>query len=167
MVLIDERPKEVDAKEVPGHWEGDLLIGKNRQSQLGVLRERKTAYTLLIPLKDRSAETVREAFAKAINRLPEHLRKSMTYDQGREMAQHKLLTKQTNMKVYFAHPASPWEKAGVENTNGLLRQYFPKGTDFKTIEESEYQRIQKEFNERPRKKLNWNNPALVFAKLLR
>ncbi len=167
MVLIDQRPKSAEGRAVPGHWEGDLIIGKNRQSQIGVLRERKTIATILIPLKDRTAKTVRSAFAREINKLPMYLRKSLTYDQGCEMAEHKQFTEQTKMKVYFAHPASPWEKGGIEHTNGLIRQYFPKGTDFRRVKTWEIRKAQRELNGRPRKALNFETPAEVFSRLLR
>ncbi len=167
MVLIDERPKEIEKRIVPGHWEGDLIIGKNRQSALGVLLERKTRFTLLVPLKDRKAETIRKEFGKAIIKLPKELRKTLTYDQGREMAEHKGLTLDTGIKVFFAHPASPWEKGSTENTNGLLRQYFPKGTDFNKIETKEIRFAQRQLNERPRAVLKYYTPSEVFKSLLR
>lgn len=167
MLSIEERPAEVADRIVPGHWEGDLLIGKNRQSALGSLVERTTRTTILIPLKNRTAETVRKAFAKEAKKLPAQMRLSMTYDQGREMAEHKLFTKETQMQVYFAHPASPWERGTNENTNGLIRQFFPKGTDFSKISRREVKRVQHLLNGRPRKVLNWATPYDVFHQLLR
>ena len=133
MLSIEERPKEIAGRIIPGHWEGDLLVGKNRQSYLGSLVERTTRTTILIPLKNKTAEEVRKAFAKEAKKLPVQMRGSMTYDQGAEMAQHKLFTKATKMQVYFCHPASPWERGTNENTNGIIRQFFPKGTDFSKI----------------------------------
>lgn len=167
MLSIEERPREVADRIVPGHWEGDLLIGKNRQSALGSLVERTTRTTILVPLVNRTAETVRKAFAKEAKKLPLHMRLSMTYDQGREMAEHKLFTKDTQMQVYFAHPASPWERGTNENTNGLVRQFFPKGTDFSTISRRAVKHVQHLLNGRPRKVLHWATPYEVFNKLLR
>lgn len=167
MALIDERPAEAAERIVPGHWEGDLLIGKNRQSELGSLVERTTRKTILVPLQNREAEHVRLAFAKAFNRLPKHTRRTLTYDQGREMADHEMLTRKTNVKVYFAHKASPWERGTNENTNGLIRQFFPKGTDFSKISRREVKRVEHLLNGRPRKVLNWKTPDEVFNQLLR
>lgn len=167
MLSIEERPAEVADRTVPGHWEGDLLVGKNRQSFLGSLVERTTRTTILIPLKNKHAAEVRRAFAKAAKKIPAHLRRSMTYDQGKEMAEHKLFTRATTMQVYFAHPASPWERGTNENTNGLVRQFFPKGTDFSKISRREVKHVQHLLNGRPRKVLHWATPYEVFNKLLR
>ncbi len=167
MVMIDARPPEIMSRAVPGHWEGDLIIGKNRQSALGTLVERKTRFAILVALKGRTAEEVRKAFAKEINKLPQHLKLSLTYDQGREMAEHKLLTRDTKMQVYFCHPASPWERGTNENTNGLVRQFFPKGTDFNTIKPKEIKRAQHLLNGRPRKTLDFETPYEVYQKVLR
>jgi transposase, IS30 family len=165
MISIEERPKEVEERTVPGHWEGDLLIGRNRQSALGTLVERTTRTTLLIKLKRRDALTVRKAFARKAKRLPSEMKLSMTYDQGREMAQHRLFTKETRMKVYFAHPASPWERGTNENTNGLIRDFFPKGTDFNKVPLREIKHVQHLLNGRPRNVLNWDTPYEAFQKL--
>ena len=162
MISIEERPKEVETRTVPGHWEGDLLIGRNRQSALGSLVERTTRATLLVRLRKRDALTVRRAFARKAQRLPTEMRVSMTYDQGREMAQHRLFTKETQMRVYFAHPASPWERGTNENTNGLIRDFFPKGTDFNEVPLREIKRVQHLLNGRPRKVLGWNTPYETF-----
>lgn len=168
MVLIDERPKEVMDRLVPGHWEGDLMIGGGRtQSALGTLIERRTRFAILVPLKNKTSEEVRKQFAREMLKVPAALRKTLTYDQGTEMAQHTLFTKQTKMKVYFAHPQSPWERATNENTNGLVRQYFPKGTDFRTVSRAEIKRVQKLLNTRPRKTLGWKTPQEAMQKLLR
>jgi len=167
MVLIDERPQEVATREIPGHWEGDLLIGRNRQSQLGSLTERTTRKAILVPLESREAEEVRNAFAREFNRIPERTRLTLTYDQGREMADHQALTKRTSVRVYFAHRASPWERGTNENTNGLIRQFFPKGTDFSKVSRREVKRVEKLLNGRPRKVLNWKTPDEVFNQLLR
>lgn len=167
MISIEERPKEVADRTVPGHWEGDLIVGKNRQSYLGTLVERTTRTVILIPLKNKSAEVVRKAFAKEAKKLPNQMRLSMTYDQGREMAQHKLFTRDTQMQVYFAHPASPWERGTNENTNGLIRQFFPKGTDFHKVSRREVKHVQHLLNGRPRKTLHWQTPYEEFNKLFR
>jgi IS30 family transposase len=167
MVLIDERPREVDDRLVPGHWEGDLIIGGAiAQSALGTLTERTTRFTLLVPLKNKTAAEVRKQFAKEIKRLPKELRLSLTYDQGREMAEHKRFTMETEMKVYFAHPRSPWERGTNENTNGLIRQYFPKGIDFTKISRAEIKKAQRSLNTRPRKTLGWKTPQEAMRELL-
>jgi len=168
MLSIEERPSEVADRCVPGHWEGDLIIGgQKEQTALGTLVERTTRTVILVPLKSKKAVDVRKAFAKEIKKLPKELRLTLTYDQGREMAQHKLFTKETEMKVYFAHPRSPWERGTNENTNGLLRQYFPKGTNFKNVSRAEIKRAQKQLNERPRKTLGWKTPKEAMEELLR
>ena len=166
LISIDERPKEVAARTVPGHWEGDLLVGHANASALGTLVERTTRFTLLVPLKAKDAATVRQAFARELRTLPAQLRRSLTYDQGPEMREHRLFTKQTTMRVYFAHPHSPWERGTNENTNGLLRQFFPKGTRFTRLSRSEIKRVQVMLNDRPRKILNWHSPAHAFHQLL-
>lgn len=168
ITLIDERPSEVNDRLIPGHWEGDLMIGgAKEQSALGTLVERTTRFAILVPLQNKSAEEVRTQFAKAIQKLPMHLRRSLTYDQGSEMSQHRLFTEETEMKVYFAHPRSPWERGTNENTNGLIRQFFPKGTNFKNVSSAEIQRAQDLLNERPRKTLDWKTPAEKMGELLR
>lgn len=167
MLSIEERPEEIADRIVPGHWEGDLLIGKNRQSALGSLVERTTRTTILVPLKNRTAQEVRKSFAKEAKKLPVHMRLSLTYDQGKEMAEHKLFTKDTQMQVYFAHPASPWERGTNENTNGIIRQFFPKGTDFSKISRREIKQVQHLLNGRPRKVLGYATPYEVFNSLLR
>jgi IS30 family transposase len=167
LISIDERPAEVADRTVPGHWEGDLLVGHANASALGTLVERTTRFTLLVPLKAKDAATVRQAFARELRTLPAQLRRSLTYDQGPEMREHRLFTKQTKMRVYFAHPHSPWERGTNENTNGLLRQFFPKGTRFTRLSRAEIKRVQAMFNDRPRKILNWHSPAHAFHQLLR
>jgi len=166
MISIEERPIEVSDRIIPGHWEGDLIIGKNNRSALGTLVERTTRTTLLIPVKSRSAEDVAKAFAREVKKLPKQMKLSMTYDQGREMAQHKLFTKKTGVKVYFAHPRSPWERGTNENTNGLIRQYFPKGTDFKKVSLYLIKKAQDQLNGRPRKVLEFKKPYEVFEELI-
>ena len=167
LISIDERPAEVADHTVPGHWERDLLVGQANASALGTLVERTTRFTLLVPLTAKDALTVRQAFARALRTLPAQLRRSLTYDQGPEMREHRLFTKQTKMRVYFAHPHSPWERGTNENTNGLLRQFFPKGTRFHQLSRTEIKRVQVMFNDRPRKILNWHSPAHAFHHLLR
>jgi len=165
-ISIDERPAEVADRTVPGHWEGDLLMGQANASALGTLVERTTRFTLLVPLKTKDAVSVRQAFARELRTLPAQLRRSLTYDQGQEMREHRLFTEQTKMQVYFAHPHSPWERGTNENTNGLLRQFFPKGTRFNQLSRKEIKQVQAMFNDRPRKVINWHSPAHAFSQLL-
>ena len=163
---IEERPPEVASREIPGHWEGDLIVGKEHGSYIGTLVERSSRYLILVHLKNKEAETVRKAFEAEFKKLPKLMRKSLTYDNGTEMAQHKLLTKTTKMKVYFAHPYSPWERPTNENTNGLLRDYFPKGTDLAVHSKAQLKKVQRELNERPRKVLDVRTPKEVFQEII-
>lgn len=166
--LIDERPSEANDRLIPGHWEGDIMIGNgNKQTALGTLVERTTRYAILVPLKNKTAEEVRTQFAKAINTLPQALKRSLTYDQGSEMAQHRLFTEETEMKVFFCHPRSPWERGTNENTNGLIRQFFPKNTNFNEVPEEQIKRAEQLLNERPRQTLGWKTPAEKMQELLR
>lgn len=168
MISIERRPKEVEDRSIPGHWEGDIIIGDGRkQTALGTLVERTSRAVILIPLKSKKASDVRKAFAKEVKKLPKELRLSMTYDQGREMAEHKLFTKETKMQVYFAHPRSPWERGSNENTNRLLRDFFPKDTDFTKVSEKEIKRVQNLLNERPRKTLGFKTPYEIIKQVLR
>jgi IS30 family transposase len=162
MISIEERPAEVADRSIAGHWEGDLIIGKGHKSALGVIVERKTRAVILVPLAAKDAYSVREAFEKELSSLPVQMKRSMTYDNGSEMKQHKLFTANTKMQVYFCHPNSPWERGTCENTNGLIRQYFPKGTDFSKVTVEEIKTAQHQLNERPRKTLNWKTPKDVF-----
>jgi len=166
MISIEERPASVAMRTVPGHWEGDLIIGKEQKSAIGSIVERTTRFLILVPLKGRDAETVRKAFSRELKQLPKQVRLSLTYDQGSEMSQHKLFTKATKMKVYFAHPHSPWERGTNENTNMLIRDFFPKGTDFNQVPRYRIKKVQSMLNERPRKVLNWENPATAFNSIL-
>lgn len=166
MISIHERPKEVADRCVPGHWESDLIIGKDHASAIGTLVERTTRTTILVPLKSKDAVSVRKAFAKTVRRLPKEVFKSITHDRGSEMAQHELFTEDTNVQIYFADPQSPWQRGTNENTNGLIRQYFPKGTDFSLISKAELKRVQSELNQRPRETLDWQTPEAMFARLL-
>lgn len=167
MTMIDERPEEVVSRLVPGHWEGDIIKGKYNKSALGTLVERRTRYTILVPLPAFGSESVRKAFAKALTDLPEDIRCTLTYDQGKEMADHLQLTLDTNMQVYFAHEGSPWERGTNENTNGLIRQFFPKGTDFTQVSVAEIKRVQALLNDRPRKVLGFQKPDEVLSMVLR
>lgn len=165
-VSIDERPPEVIGREIPGHWEGDIIVGKEHQSAIGTIVERTTRSIFLVPLKAMDATTVRKAFEKVFKAVPYQMKRSMTYDNGSEMSQHKLFTKHTKVQVYFAHPYSPWERPTNENSNGLVRDYFPKGTDFNTISAKRLREVQDQLNERPRKILNWKTPKEVFDDLI-
>lgn len=167
MLSIEERPKEVADRIIPGHWEGDLIVGKYNRSAIATLVERVTRYTLLIPLgKNRDATTVRKAIARAVRTLPKELKKTLTYDQGKEMSEHKRFVISTGMTVYFAHPASPWERGTNENTNGLVRQYFPKGTEFDKVSTRKIKYVQRELNDRPRAVLDYLKPDEVFNSLV-
>jgi len=164
---IEERPKEVANRIIPGHWEGDLIVGRRNASAIGTLVERTTRMLFLVRLKDKDAMTVRAAFVEEFRQLPQGLKRTLTYDQGTEMAQHKLFSKETKITVYFAHPHSPWERGTNENTNYLIRQYFPKGTDLTKISIKRLKEVQDELNDRPRKVLNWHTPHEKFYELLR
>lgn len=166
MTSIRERPKEVEDRTVPGHWESDLLVGKENKSAIGTLVERTTRTTILVPLKAKDAETVRATFARTVKQLPKELCLSMTHDRGSEMYQHELFTKDTEVQVYFADPHSPWQRGTNENTNGLIRDFFPKRTDFSTISVRELKRVQRLLNERPRKILGWKTPKETFTNLM-
>lgn len=168
MVNISERPAELEDRAVPGHWEGDLIIGKNSKSQVGTLVERTTRYLILIRLPtDRCASTVRKAIQNHIKFLPQNLKRSLTWDQGKEMAEHGLFEITTKIPVFFCDPHSPWQRGTNENTNGLVRQYLPKGTDLSIYTARQLRRISRSLNERPRETLNWRTPAEKLAELLR
>jgi len=165
-VRIDERPEEVKGREIPGHWEGDLIMGKDRASAIGTLVERTTRTIIIVPLKARDAATVRKAFEKEFKSIPRQMKKTLTYDNGTEMAQHKRFTKNTKIQVYFTHPYSPWERPTNENSNGLVRDYFPAGTDFNLIPKERLKEVQKQLNERPRHVLNYKTPKEVFEEMI-
>jgi IS30 family transposase len=164
-ISIDERPKEVLGREVPGHWEGDLVIGKGHKSGIGTLVERTTRTIVIVPLTGLDSTTVREAFEQAFLELPTQMCKTMTYDNGKEMTQHQAFTENTKIKVYFCHPYSSWERPTNENSNMLIRDYFPKGTDFSLISTERLKEVQNQLNERPRKTLGWLTPKDVFNNL--
>jgi len=165
-ISISERPVETLSRTIPGHWEADLIIGKDGKSAIGTLVERMTRYLLIVALDKKDAVSVRIAFAKAIKQLPRYLKKTLTYDRGSEMAEHKLFLKETKVQVYFCDPHSPWQRGTNENTNGLIRQYFPKGTDFTQVTKKELMRAQDRLNDRPRRVLAYAKPNEVFIPLL-
>ena len=165
MTLIDERPPEVAAREIPGHWEGDLIIGKDHQSAICVILERKTRYIQLDLLTTYDAQTVRKTIEKRFKRMEPELRKTLTIDQGKENSEHELLAKNAQIGVYFCHPHSPWEKGTCENTNGLIRDMLYPETDFRKLTQRNISRIARLLNERPRETLNWKTPKKAFNDL--
>jgi IS30 family transposase len=165
MVLISDRPPEVADRAVPGHWEGDLIIGKAGRSAIGTLVERSSRYVVLLHLPHgRTAEDVRAALTRQIAKLPAELRRTLTWDQGKEMADHVRFTTDTNMQVYFCDPHSPWQRGSNENTNGLLRQYFPSKADLSLHSAAHLNAVARELNNRPRQTLNWMKPSEVFCR---
>ena len=165
MTLIDERPPEVSTREVAGHWEGDLIIGKDHQSALCVILERKTRYIQLDLLTKYDAQTVRKTIERRFKRLEPELRKTFTVDQGKENSEHELLAQNAQIGVYFCHPHSPWEKGTCENTNGLIRDMLYPETDFRKLNQRYVSKIARLLNERPRKTLNWETPKKAFNDL--
>jgi len=167
MVMISDRPAEVSDRAVPGHWEGDLIIGKQHHCAIGTLVERTTRFVLLVHLPHSyDASSVRNGLMKTIATLPGELRKSLTWDQGSEMGEHRKFSLDTNTQIYFCNPGSPWQRGSNENTNGLLRQYFPKGTHMHQYSEEDLARVANELNIRPRKTLGWKTPAECFDTLI-
>ena len=158
-VSIDDRPKHIENREEAGHLEGDLMIGVGHKSAIGTVVDRKTRFLIIIPLESRKSKAVTRTFAKFLLEQPDYLRKSMTYDNGMEMAFHKWLTAKTGMPIYFAHPYSSWERGTNENTNGLIRRYLPKGTDFSQVSAKRLQEIENILNNRPRKILGFRTPS--------
>ncbi len=163
MVSIHDRPPEVEERLIPGHWEGDLIKGANNRSAVGTLVERTTLFTVLSRMKDASAESALSGFSHVLNRIEAQKRLSMTYDQGREMTEHQRLTQATGVKVYFADPHSPWQRGINENTNGLLRQYLPKGSDLSGFTQAQLDAIAWKLNTRPRKSMGFRCPAELFT----
>jgi IS30 family transposase len=160
-VSISERPASVEDRAVPGHWEGDLLFG-SKNSQIATLVERRTRYAMLVKVTGKDSETVINALIKHARKLPEELYKSLTWDRGKEMAEHKRFTLATDIQVYFCDPQNPWQRGTNENTNGLFRQYFPKGTDLSGYSQAQLNAVARQLNERPRKTLNFETPAERF-----
>lgn len=161
-VSIRERPAEAKDRAVPGHWEGDLLFG-NQSTQIATLVERHTRYVMLVKVGGKDTATVINALIKHAHKLPRELYKSLTWDHGKEMHQHQRFTLATDIQVYFCDPQNPWQRGSNENTNGLLRQYFPKGTDLSTYSQAKLNAVARQLNERPRKTLNYETPAERFA----
>ena len=161
-VSIRERPAEAEDRAVPGHWEGDLLTGGN-DTHIATLVERHSRFAMLIKLPRKETTTVVAALAKHVRKLPEELRRSLTWDQGTEMHAHKRFTVATNVQVYFCDPRSPWQRGSNENTNGLLRQYLPKGIDISSYSQAKLNAVARQLNERPRKTLGYQTPAEMFS----
>ena len=167
MVMLSQRPAEADDRAVPGHWEGDLILGQGSRSAVGTLVERSTRMTLLLHLPDgKSAEQVEAAMREAVSKLPSSLARTITWDQGAEMAKHAAFTTATGIPIYFCDPHSPWQRGSNENTNGLLRQYLPKGTDLSGLSRRELDMIQDSLNGRPRKTLGYLTPSEKLAEFL-
>ena len=165
MVLISERPAAVEDRAVPGHWEGDLLFG-DCSSQIATLVERHSRYVMLVKVPRKDTETVINALIKNARRLPQELYQSLTWDRGKEMADHKRFTLATDISVYFCDPHSPWQRGSNEYTNGLLRQYFPKGVDISDYSQAQLNAVARKLNERPRKTLNYQTPAERFSQFV-
>ena len=164
-VSISERPASVEDRAVPGHWEGDLLFG-SINTQIATLVERQTRYVMLVKVASKDTETVINALIKNARKLPQELYKSLTWDRGKEMAGHKRFTLATDIRVYFCDPQSPWQRGSNENTNGLLRQYFPKGIDISGYSQVQLNAVARRLNERPRMTLNYETPAERFSQLV-
>lgn len=166
MVSIHVRPPEVNDRLMPGHWEGDLIKGAGNKSSVGVLVERSSRLVMLCKMPNATAQAALAAFTFKLNRIAQPLRQTLTYDQGREMALHQELAKQTNMRVYFCDPHSPWQKGSCENTNGLLRQFLPKGTDLSVHDQDALDSIADLMNNRPRETLGWDTPYQTFKRFM-
>lgn len=167
-VSIHDRPQSVEGREEFGHWEGDLMIGKNHASAIGTVVERVTRYTLIVELPNqRISETVVGKFSAELNKLPIHCRRSMTYDNGHEMSKHEQFSEKTGMSVYFADPGCPSQRGTNENTNGLIRDFFPKGTDFSSVSYQELKRTETLLNQRPRKVLGFKTPEQALRKMMK
>jgi IS30 family transposase len=166
MTNIKERPEEVEGRLIPGHWEGDLILGARGASAIGTLVERTSRFVLLVHMPTRKAEMVASAFGGALNAIPEPLRQTLTYDQGKEMAEHQTLARDTGMRIYFADPHAPWQRGANENTNGLARQYYPKGMSLADLTQEDLNKVAGELNNRPRKALNFETPDERFKALI-
>ena len=166
MTNIKDRPEEIEGRLVPGHWEGDLILGAGGASAIGTLVERTTRFVVLVHMPTRKADVAACAFAGALNAIPAPLRKTLTYDQGKEMAHHERLALTTGMRIFFADPHAPWQRGANENTNGLLRQYFPKGMSFSEVSRDDLDTVATSLNDRPRKTLAFATPGEHFASLL-
>ena len=166
MVSIHVRPPEVEDRLMPGHWEGDLIKGKANASAVGTLVERASGYLMLVKMNDATATSAVEGFSAALNRLPLAVRKSMTYDQGREMVRHAQITQKTGVAIYFCDPHSPWQRGSNENINGLIRQYLPKGTDLSIYSQEQLDAIAYELNIRPRKRFDFKCPIEVMTEVM-
>lgn len=166
MKAISERPDEIENRNIPGHWEGDLIKGKGNASSIGTPVERTTRYTLFVKMRSADAASALTAFKRAFDRVPLEIRKSMTCDRGKEMAHHEELAQKAKLNVYFADPHSPWQRGTNENTNGLIREYFPKGMDLSKVTTQELRRVEKELNERPRKVHGFYTAGEMYRSIL-
>lgn len=162
---IDQRPKSIETRQTPGHWEGDLIVGAMNRSSIGTLVERTTGYVVLCKMNSKCASDVRESFVRQMKKIDTFIRLSMTYDRASEMAEHPLMSKKLNIDIYFADPHSPWQRSSNENTNGLLRQYLPKGTDLSQYSQANLNDIAWLLNTRPRKRHQWRTPQELFDEL--
>lgn len=167
MISIHDRPAEIDDRQVPGHWEGDLIVCKASSAAIGTLVERVTRLVIMVKMEDSTAETAQRNFARKLRRIPADLRRSLTYDRGREMSQHEKLAQSIGIKVYFTDPHSPWQRGLNENTNGLIRQYYPKGTDLTPVTQRDLNRVAELLNTRPRKTLGYQTPLEAYEELAR
>jgi IS30 family transposase len=167
MTSIRQRPPDVEGRSVPGHWEGDLIVGAGGGSAIATLVERTSRFVLLGHLgRERNADAVRDSLITAVTPLPDALRRTLTWDQGAEMAEHRAFSVATDMDVYFADPGAPWQRGSNENTNGLLRQYFPKGSDLARFSKDDLRQVAEELNGRPREALDWDTPGERLSILL-
>ncbi|GAB7530296.1 IS30-like element ISCfr4 family transposase [Pseudomonas sp. 3A(2025)] len=166
MVSIHVRPPEIEDRQMPGHWEGDLIKGKDNASAVGTLVERTSGYLILVKMRDATATSAVEGFSAALNSMPLEVRKSMTYDRGREMAKHAELTQKTGVAIYFCDPHSPWQRGSNENINGLIRQYLPKGTDLSKHSQEQLDAISYQLNIRPRKRFDFRCPIEVITEVM-